>query len=101
MKRIEEKIASEICLDLTYTPEQLDYISKITHGVIFGRQVSIGNVKRFSTIEGIEKQLDSFSSRIGLIYWLKFSGSVPDMTKMAVEIPYDLFYTPEKIAEFA
>lgn len=65
------------------TPGTIAKFHAQEHFSIFGRVVTLGDKNRFCTVQGLNRQLDEFTDRLGLVYYI--DESIMGMTKAAFE----------------
>ena len=62
---------------------------------LFGRQVTLSDKDRFCTVEGLNRQLDEFSNRVGLVYYIDEPSM--SMCKAAFEKTREEHYPSAKV----
>jgi hypothetical protein len=72
MHRLTEESRKRILKILDYTPSELSVISQVREVPLVANHTIPVDYCRHSTIEGVSKQLDDFTARIGLIYLFTF-----------------------------
>lgn len=80
---------------LQYTDEQMKVIDNVSRFGWLGRTINMndGEIKRFSTVEGINEQINDFELRAGLLYYTVVDdNNRVFIEKKAVEIPKEAFY---------
>jgi hypothetical protein len=74
-------------LELNYSDAQREQISRIEYATFFGFPLKLdpnSNNVLWSTLEGIEQQIEKFNDPCGLVYYFKFFDSRLDMAKRVV-----------------
>jgi len=70
----------------SYTSEQLEEIKRINRVSIFGFPLKFPDEDKWiwTTEEGLQHQLDKFTTRTGLLYYISFKSGKFDISKLAV-----------------
>ena len=95
MKRLSKEDQQFINRALIYTDADKEAIKKIKYlNGFFGNSFSITDdeKKRFSTLDGIQEQINSFENPVGLIYYYKVTDGKVGLEKKSIIIPKDKFY---------
>lgn len=74
---------------VAYTPDQIEGINNITHVEFMGRisPIEKDSLYKYSTIKGLQEQLDSFVLRHGIIYYISFlDDTIIQMSKHHIEL---------------
>lgn len=100
MNRLKPEDRERITNAPNYTEEQREKINN-THTISFyigGRQIQQPfDTHKYSTIEGIQQQMDEFEHRIGFLHYI--DADTMEVIRYAVELDKDLFFAQPHIIQ--
>lgn len=80
---IDEQTSKDIEKLLRYTDREREIIDRCSYGILFGFPLKIATEK-FSTIDGIQEQLDNFSHDRGILFYMTVVDGIATMDKIPV-----------------
>lgn len=100
MNRLTQKAQEYIINAINYTDEQREKINN-THTISFyigGRQIQQPiDTHKYSTIEGIQQQMDEFDQIHGILYYV--NPETMNVDTFCVTLDKDLFYAQPRIIQ--
>ena len=82
---VSYNVSADLTARLIYTPEQLDTIRRIETVSFNGFAIRLDDVDLITTVDGIQKQLDRFTQKVGVVYIAEINGGTFDIKQIVVE----------------